>query len=411
MRRIILLLFLVSLAISGCVKTPTAAIPAQTPELGIEVKQVTVPGTETLTPENVAYTLSSETSAPAAAAAQGNAAAPTETRVPSASLTATSLPTVTNTPTRTNTPAPSPTATHALTPTHTSTPTITHTPTPRPTATPYPIPSGSVSRIDTTFHSASLGMDREVIIYLPPGYNTQSQRRYPVLYLLHGWGGFNLQHTTEWEQAGLMQGVQDAILKGIAKPMIVVQPFSFLPNGDCSLYFNHGPGTDGKPWADYIWKDVVNYIDSSYRTLPQRESRAIGGFSFGGQGALSLGLTHPEVFSIVGGHSPSFRAADGSIASMNDPNWYNQFDPIWLVQNTDRAKQLSIWMDVATGDDKVRNCGPGSDRCVEAFHALLVQKGIPHEWHDQWPGPHELSYWQGHLDDYLTWYSAHLVGQ
>lgn len=254
-------------------------------------------------------------------------------------------------------------------------------------------------------------MDREIIIYLPPGYNSQSQRRYPVLYLLHGWGGFNLQHTTEWEQAGLMQGVQEAIVKGLVQPMIVVQPFSFLPNGDCSLYFNHGPGTDGKPWGDYIWKDVVNYVDSNYRTIAQRQSRAIGGFSFGGQGALSLGLTHPEVFAVVGAHSPSLRAADGSIASMNDPNWYDRFDPIWLVENTGSARQLAIWMDVAFGDDKVRECGPESDRCVEAFHTLLVEKGIPHEWHDQWPGPHELTYWQGHLDDYLTWYSAHLIGQ
>ena len=89
-------------------------------------------------------------------------------------------------------------------------------------------------------------MDREVIVYLPPGYNTQSARRYPVLYILHGWGGYNLQHTTEWESWGLLEGIQEAIVKGAARPMIVVQPLSFLPTGECSLYFNHGPGTDGK---------------------------------------------------------------------------------------------------------------------------------------------------------------------
>jgi enterochelin esterase-like enzyme len=256
-------------------------------------------------------------------------------------------------------------------------------------------------------------LDREVIIYLPPGYNVTTQRRYPVLYLLHGWGGFDLKHTTEWEQAGLQQSVQDLIVKGASQPIIVVQPLAFMPNPpyECSLYFNHGPGTDGKPWGDYIWKDVVNYVDSTYRTLPRRDSRAIGGFSFGGQGALSLGLTHPEVFKVIGGHSPSFRQADGSIDFMNDPNWFNQFDPVWLVKNTDTAKQLSIWMDVALGDDKVRNCGEGSDHCVEAFHALLASKGIPHAWQDQWQGPHELSYWQGHLPDYMAWYSSQLAGE
>ena len=325
--------------------------------------------------------------------------------------TRTSLPTATLTSTASPTPTPSSTPTRTNTPTATHTPTRTRTPTPKPTATPYPIPSGSINRIDTTFRSASLGMDREVIIYLPPGYNTQSARRYPVLYILHGWGGFDLQHTTEWEGWGLMQGIQEAIVKGAVRPMIVVQPFSYLPTGECSLYFNHGPGTDGKPWGDYIWKDVVNYIDSNYRTIARRESRAIGGFSFGGQGALSLALAHPEVFKVVGGHSPSLRGADGSIGFMNDPKWYDAFDPIWLVQNTDHARELAIWMDVATGDDKVRDCGEGSDRCVEAFHALLVSKGIPHAWQDQWPGPHEGTYWQGHLSDYLAWYSSQLVGE
>jgi enterochelin esterase-like enzyme len=336
---------------------------------------------------------------------------PSATSMPTFTPTNSATPTPTSTPSLT--PTPSSTPTHTATATRTATPTKTHTPTPAHTLTPYPIPSGNITRIDATFHSASLGLDREVIIYLPPGYNVTTQRRYPVLYLLHGWGGFDLKHTTEWEGWGLQQGVQDAIVKGISQPMIVVQPLAYLPNPpyECSLFFNHGPGTDGKPWGDYIWKDVVNYIDSTYRTLPRRESRAIGGYSFGGQGALSLGLIHPEIFKVIGGHSPSFRQADGSIDFMNDPNWFNQFDPVWLVQNKDTTKQLSIWLDVATGDDKVRNCGAGSDHCVEAFHALLVSKGIVHAWQDQWPGPHEGSYWQGHLPDYMTWYSSQLIGE
>ncbi len=331
----------------------------------------------------------------------------------SGDLAAVLKPTATSTLTSSLTPTYTPSPTRSFTPTRTRTPTPTRTATPRPTPTPYPVPSGNITRVEATFRSASLQLDRELIIYLPPGYNTQSQRRYPVWYVLHGWGGFDLmqQHTTEWEQWGLMAGVQDAIVKGAAQPMIVVQPNGFMQDGQCSIFFNHGPGTDGKPWGDFVWKDVVNYIDANYRTIPRRESRAIGGFSFGGQGALSLALTHPEVFKVAGGHSPSFRGADGSISFMNDWNWFNQFDPIWLTQNTDHAKQLSLWLDVATGDDKVRDCGADSDRCVEAYHALLASKGIPHEWHDTWPGPHEGTYWQGHLPDYLAWYSAQLVGQ
>ncbi len=330
---------------------------------------------------------------------------PISTSVPTA--TSTNSPTPTNSPTLTRTP----TATATHTPTLTPTPTPTRTPTPRPTPTPYPVPSGSITRSDTTFRSEALQLDRELIVYLPPGYNEQAPRRYPVVYLLHGFGGADLQHTTEWEQAGLQQAIQDLILKGAIQPMIVVQPLDYMPGDGCSLFFNHGPGTDGKRWGDFIWSDTVKYVDTNYRTLPARESRAIGGFSYGGQGALSLALMHPEVFRVVGGHSPSFRGADGSIGFINDWNWFNQFDPIWLVQNTTHAQQLAIWLDVASGDDKVRECGQGSDRCVEAFHALLNSKGIAHEWHDQWPGPHELSYWESHVPDYMAWYSSQLVGQ
>ncbi len=163
--------------------------------------------------------------------------------------------------------------------------------------------------------------------------------------------------------------------------------------------------------GDYIWKDVVGYMDANYRTIARAESRAVGGFSFGGQGALSLGLTHPEVFRVVGAHSPSLRGADGSIGFMDDWNWYNQFDPIWQVQTTDQARKIALWIDVATEDDKVRKCGPESDRCVESFHALLVSKGVAHEWRDRWPGSHEGSYWMAHLPDYLAWYSSVLVAQ
>lgn len=316
-------------------------------------------------------------------------------------------------PTITHTPTPAaPTATPTSTPTMTNTPTRTRTPTPTRTRTPtpYPIPTGKITRIQTQFYSAVLKQNRKILIYLPPGYSTQTQRRYSVLYMLHGYGGFNLQNSTEWEQWGLKDRAEELMLGGKIQPMIIVQPDGYMDGGQPSLFFNHGPGTDGKSWGDYIWRDVVNYVDSNYRTVPRRESRAIGGYSFGGQGALSLSLTHPEVFKVVGAHSPSFRGADGSLPMITDWNWFNQFDPIWLVQNTNNARQLTIWMDVALNDVTARNCGPGSDRCVMAFHNLLVAKGIAHDWHGDWTGTHEgYTYWMYHISDYLQWYSSKLA--
>lgn len=326
---------------------------------------------------------------------------------PAPTPTATASPTSAFTPTRGSTPTRTYTPTSTTTPTRTRTPTITLTP------TPFPQPSGKIKRVDTKFRSAILNEDRKILIYLPPGYDTQTTRRYPVLYLLHGYGGFNLPgNSTEWEQWGLKEMAEMLINNGEMQPLIIVQPNGYMDNGAPSYFFNHGPGTDGKRWGDYIWQDVVNYVDKNYRTIPQRASRAIGGFSLGGQGALSLALTHPEVFAIVGAHSPSFRGADGSIPYINDWNWFNPFDPIWLVKNTESARQLTLWLDVASGDDKVRECGTGSDRCVLAFHDLLVARNIPHEWHGDWPGTHEgYTYWMHHIADYLLWYSAKLVGQ
>ena len=309
-------------------------------------------------------------------------------------------------------PTVSATPTLTFTPTQTRTPTATFTPTLTRTPTNTPLPKGKITKIDTKFHSALLNQDRRIVIYLPPGYNDSPQRRYPVLYLLHGYGGCN-DKITEWETWGLKDQAEALIVSGKIQPMIIVQPDGFMNDCQSSYFFNHQPGmTDGKPWGDYIWGDVVSYVDQNYRTLARRESRAIGGFSLGGQGALSLAFLHPNVFAAVGAHSPSFRGADGSIPVINDWNWFNQFDPIWIVQNKTISRELKIWIDVGADDDKVRHCGPGSDRCVEAFRTLLLAKDIPHEWHGDWPGRHEgPTYWGPHIPDYLTWYSAQLAGQ
>ncbi|MDE3090680.1 MAG: hypothetical protein KGJ80_14995 [Chloroflexota bacterium] len=339
------------------------------------------------------------------------------TPTPTATATPTLTPTVTLTPRLSPTPSRTPTITS--TPTETATPTRTFTATPTFTPTRWQQPSGRINKIDTKFHSAALNEDRRIIIYLPPGYDAQSTRRYPVLYMLHGYGGYG-NPVTEWEQWGLKDRAEEMMNNGKLEPVIIVQPDGFEPDGQPSLFFNHAPELDGKRYGDYVWQDVVGYVDTTYRTIRTRASRAIGGFSFGGQGALSLGLLHPEVFASVGAHSPSFRGADNTIKVIGgDWNWFNQYDPIWLVQNTNTAQQLTLWMDVGINDDKVA-CNPtvapdeppGDRRCVQSFHALLVAKGIPHEWHNDWLGAHEgPTYWGPHIPDYLAWYSENLVGQ
>ncbi len=301
---------------------------------------------------------------------------------------------------------PSPLPTHAPTAvTSVCSPAVTPQPTlPAPAvALPTPIliseeaPITAPSQLlDTHMTSPLLGQEEPILVYLPPGYSTD-QGRYPVLYMLSGFAG----DAHEWVNWGMCDVLEGLIRYQRIQPLIVV-----MPEGDHSWWFNHPKvaGSDGKPWGDYIWKDVVNYVDSTYRTLRQRESRAIGGLSAGGQSAFMLALTHPEVFSIAGAHSPSVRGADGSLAIFGTPDYFNQYDPRWLFQNTDTWKQLSLWMDVGSGDTE------WGDADLQ-LHNMLVSLGIPHEWQNTWPGIHDDYYWGAHIADYLEWYSQKLKGE
>ena len=200
-------------------------------------------------------------------------------------------------------------------------------------------------------------------IYTPPGYTKDA--KYPVLYLLHGIGG----DETEWERFAHPDTLMDNLLAdGKAVPMIVVMPTgredSDQPGCDArypglgAYWFNHPPppASDGKRWSDFVWNDLVNAVDASYRTIPSRTSRAVGGLSAGANGALSDALNHPDVFAFVASHSASFRRADGALQCFGTQEYFNQYDPIWLVQNKQTWRQLSIWLDDGDRDQALRRC-------------------------------------------------------
>lgn len=310
-------------------------------------------------------------------------------------------PTVAPTATRTAAPSATPkVATSVCSPVKTPMPTPV-TPIPGYSETPEivaerPPLTGRSGLVDTRFYSALLGQEMPILIYLPPGYY-ESSKRYPVLYMLSGFAGDD----HEWVNWGMCDTADWLARGGQIQPMIVV-----MPDGDHSWWFNHAPvtGSDGKLWGDYIWKDVVGYVDANYRTLRDRESRAIGGLSAGGQAAFSLAMTHPEVFSVAGAHSPSVRGADGSLAIFGSSDYFQQYDIRWLFPNTQAWKTLDLWMDVGAGDTEWGDA-------VHDIHNMLVSLGIPHEWHDTWPGIHDDFYWSAHLADYLLWYSSRLTGE
>lgn len=130
--------------------------------------------------------------------------------------------------------------------------------------------------------------DREVIVFLPPSYNQNKQRHYPVVYALHGYSIGADQWTHEIH---VPQTIEGAFALG-AKEMIVVLPDSKTAYGG-SMYSSSVTTGD---FERFIAHDVVAYIDAHYRTIPNRLSRGLAGHSMGGYGAARIGMKHSDVF-------------------------------------------------------------------------------------------------------------------
>ena len=132
--------------------------------------------------------------------------------------------------------------------------------------------------------------DRDVFIYLPPSYAANANRRYPVVYLLHGYG---LTAERWMSFANLAELSDKDIAAGAMKEMILVNPDAHT-KWDGSMY--SASLTTGD-WEAYIADDLVSYIDSHYRTIANRMSRGLGGHSMGGYGTVRIGMKRPDVFS------------------------------------------------------------------------------------------------------------------
>ncbi len=237
--------------------------------------------------------------------------------------------------------------------------------------------------LEQHFYSRSLGQDMLYYVYLPPDYE-QARRAYPVLYLLHGASGA----PEEWAAVGFIDQLDRAIVAREIEPFIVV-----MPDGYYGLWVNHA--WDGPRWGDYVTFDLVNHVDSTYRTLRRPYRRAVGGLSVGATGALVQAFTYPEVFGIVGAHMPTPREDDGEIPFLGTGEEFNARDPIYLARTRPDLDQLLIWIDVPEDD--------GWYPRALALHAALLERDIPHEWH-VWPGEHSLEYITAHVPDYLRFY-------
>ncbi|MBK7931394.1 MAG: esterase [Bryobacterales bacterium] len=149
---------------------------------------------------------------------------------------------------------------------------------------------------------------RDVSVYLPPSYKKEKNRRYPVVYFLHGFTDSDQKWFWEEKHWINLPKVLDRALAEGAAEMIVVMPNAFtLFQG--SMYSNSVTTGD---WESYVARELVAYIDSHYRTLPRRESRGIAGHSMGGYGTLRIGMKNPDVFSALYALSPCCMAPGGT---------------------------------------------------------------------------------------------------
>lgn len=168
------------------------------------------------------------------------------------------------------------------------------------------VPHGEVR--SRWYHSRVTGQPRHVMIYTPPGYDADPQRRYPVLYLQHGGG----EDETGWTRQGRANFILDNLIAaGKAQPMIVVMERGYASRPGETV--EPGRRGDGGAFEAVVLEDLIPMIDATYRTRADREHRALAGLSMGGGQALQIGLTHLDVFSTVASFSGA-RDADPKTA-------------------------------------------------------------------------------------------------
>jgi len=222
-----------------------------------------------------------------------------------------------------------------------------------------------------------------VHIYLPPCYDPQ-HHVYPTLYLIHG---------TAYEQGGWLQNgiprVADVQMSlGVLPPFIIVMPGADMRAGEASKYSwtNKGRGS----YDDFLVNELVPYIETNYSTWASREGRAIGGISRGGYWAIEIAFAHPDLFSVVGGHSPSVFSKLVGIPQ--------NFSMLNYAPSADALRTLRIWLD--SGDQDWARWD------MKRLTDDLDAAGVPYT-ADIGAGGHEDDYWTSRVPEYLAFYAAH----
>jgi enterochelin esterase-like enzyme len=254
---------------------------------------------------------------------------------------------------------------------------------PLPTRTPSPVPPTRTATLTPTATLLaclsqpgrveeslleSTKPPQQFLVYLPPCYDQQTDLRYPVLYLLHG----QTFTDDQWVRLGAVRIADGLIHSGEAAPFLIVFPDD--------RYWNLPPGP---LFGERLVNALIPHIDGSYRTLADREHRALGGLSRGGGWAVNLGLTHPDLFGMLGLHSPAIFTSDNGLLA----DW---------IEAIPSSRYPRVWLDIG---DQDRELG-----YARLFTGILAQYGVPLEFH-VYSGDHSETYWGRHVEEYLRWYT------
>jgi enterochelin esterase-like enzyme len=207
-------------------------------------------------------------------------------------------------------------------------------------------------------------------VYTPACYDLDRAERYPVLYLFHGQSSTDDQ----WDRMGVDETADRLIAAGEIPPLIIVMP-----------YDRYGGQPTETKFSQAISEVLLPYIDQVYRTIPDRQHRAVGGLSRGAGWAVHFGISDWQLFAALGAHSVAVFHTDAQRMRT-------------LLKQIPADQLPRIYADIG---DKDR---PEIMRSAVWFVDLLNEFDIAHEWH-VFSGYHAEEYWEAHLEQYLRWYT------
>jgi len=265
------------------------------------------------------------------------------------------------------------------------------------------IPAGS--RVEyKTFQSKLLGRELRYGLYLPPSYSN-STKRYPILYFLHGM----YENEMRWSSRGQTDLMLDRMIAdGKIGEFIVALPF-----GGTSFYSNTRDGTER--WEDVIVTEFIPMIESTYRVNASRATRGISGISMGGYGALKISMKHPDLFGAVSAHSAvllkdlsaakvaagrlqMFQGLFDRIYAINqDLSYWEANNPMTLAMDTKKFNGMKIYFDCGTEDEY------GFEIGAKQLDEMLTKASYPHEAH-LYPGHHGWDYAVQHTSESLLFH-------